>query len=83
MLLKERGFKFYAFNPNIRQLVRYVLRGLPPSADSAEVMSRLREKAVEVSLLPSSKGYHGGIARTVTLLPVWGIRVTKVEENKN
>ena len=40
--LRECVVKLYTFNPNPEQQIRYVLRGLPPSNDSNEVMAGLR-----------------------------------------
>ena len=41
-LLKDSGVKYYTFNPNPGQQIRYVLKGLPPS----QSVQRSREKDV-------------------------------------
>ena len=59
-----------------------MLRGLPPSTDSEEVMARLREKGVVVSHARQIKRnvIVDGV-RIATLLPLWDITILKTEEN--
>lgn len=47
--LVGRGTEFYTFNHNPGQMVKFVLRGLPPSTESEEILAGFREKVVEVS----------------------------------
>ena len=42
--LEGRGTEFYSFNPNPGQMVKYILRGLPPSTECEEIMAGLGEK---------------------------------------
>ena len=80
--LRGRGVEFFTFNPNPIHQVRYVLRGLPPSMECNEIIAGLREKGVEVSYARQLKRNVtiDGV-RTVTLLPMWVITVTKNPEN--
>jgi len=80
--LRDSGVEFYTFNPNPEQQIRYVLRGLPPSTDSEEVIAGLREKGVVVSHARQIKrnvNIEG--VRTTTLLPLWVVTILKTEEN--
>ena len=43
--LRDRGMKFFTFNPSSIHQMRYVLRGLPPSTDRDEIIAGIRERA--------------------------------------
>ena len=47
--LVGRDTEFYTFNLNPGHMVKYILRGLPPLTECAEILAGLREKGVEVS----------------------------------
>ena len=82
--LDGRGVEFYTFDPNPGQMVKYILRGLPPSTECEEIMAGLREKGVEVSHARQIKRniLEDGV-RVVTLLPMWVITIPKKPENIN
>ena len=80
--LKDHGVEFYSFNPNPMQQVKFLLRGLPPSMESNEIVEGLREKGVETSYARQIKRnitIEG--VKTVTLLPLRVITVARNEEN--
>ena len=80
--LTDIGVEFYPFNPNSKQKVRYVLRGLPRSTGSNQVMAVLREKGIIVSNARQIKwkAMLYGVC-IVTLLPLWVITILMTEEN--
>ena len=47
--LDGRGAESYTFDPNPGQMVKFVLRSLPPSTECEEIMAGLRERGVVVS----------------------------------
>ena len=82
--LDGRGVEFYTFDPNPGQMVKYILRGLPPSTECEEIMAGVREKDVEVSHARQIKRniLEDGV-RVVTLLPMWVITIPKKPDNIN
>jgi len=65
-------------------MVKYNLRGLPPSTECEEIIAGLREKGVEVSHARQIKRniVEDGV-RVVTLLPMWVITIPKRPDNIN
>ena len=82
--LDGRGAEFYTFDPNLGLMVKYILRGLPPSTECEEIIDGLRENGVEVSHARQIKRniVEDGV-RVVTLLPMWVITVPKRPESIN
>ena len=79
-----RSTEFYTFNPNQRQMVKFILRGFPPSTEGEEILVDLRDKGVEVN--HPSQIMHNIVEdgmKVVTLLPMWVITVRKRPENIN
>ena len=83
MFLKDNGMEFSTFKTNPDQQVRYRLRGLCPSTDTA-VMAGFKEKGVEgFQVYQLGRNTMVDRLRTFALLPLWVISTHKSEENIN
>ena len=80
--LKAKGIEFYTHDPNPSQQVKYILRGLPPSTDGEEIVTKLTKKGVEVNHVRQMKrNIVEDDMRVVKLLPMWIVTIPKIEEN--
>ena len=72
ILLADKDIEFYNYGLNPGQQIKYILRGLPPSIKSEEILAGLREKGIETYHVRQVKRnlMVDGI-RTTYFLPVW------------
>ena len=81
-LLKREGVEYYTFNPNPGQIVKFVMRGLPPTVGAEEVLSGLNSAGAQVSHVRQIKRNILNETNTkVTVpLPMWVVSVPRSEE---
>ena len=78
-MLRDAGVEFYTYDPNPGQNIKYVLRGLPPSATCEEVTIGLSQQGVVISHVRQVKrSVTDETNQMVTrLLPLWVVSIKR------
>ena len=81
-LLKREGVEYYTFNPNPGHVIKFIMRGLPPSVGAEEVSSGLSAEGAQVTHMRQIKRniVNESNIKVSVPLPMWVISVPRNEE---